>query len=68
MKGQGIDTEAALAYSFPFAILVQFLITGIYTIPPDFRRRQSGLWMRAGTAGTAFWRTERFSCLPERAL
>ena len=36
MKGQGIDTEAALAYSFPFAILVQFLITGIYTISTGF--------------------------------
>ncbi len=32
MKNQGVDPEAALAYSFPFAILIQFLITGIYTI------------------------------------
>ena len=39
MKGQGIDTEAALAYSFPFAILVQFLITGIYTISTGFPER-----------------------------
>lgn len=31
MKGQGMDTKAALAYSFPFAVLIQFLITGIYT-------------------------------------
>ena len=32
MKGQGMDTEAALAYSLPFAILIQFAITGIYTV------------------------------------
>jgi len=32
MKGSGVDTGAALAYSFPFAILIQFLITGIYTV------------------------------------
>lgn len=31
MKEKGIDTGAALAYSFPFAVLIQFLITGIYT-------------------------------------
>lgn len=31
MKDQGMDTGAALAYSFPFAVLIQFLITGIYT-------------------------------------
>ncbi len=31
MKENGVDTEAALAYSFPFAVLIQFLITGIYT-------------------------------------
>ncbi len=32
MKGQGMDTEVALAYSLPFAILIQFAITGIYTV------------------------------------
>lgn len=32
MKGKGVDTGAALAYSFPFAILIQFMITGIYTL------------------------------------
>ena len=32
MKEQGMDTEAALAYSLPFAILIQFVITGIYTV------------------------------------
>ncbi len=32
MKKQGMDPEAALAYSFPFAILIQFMITGIYTV------------------------------------
>ena len=32
MKQSGMDTEAALAYSFPFALLIQFLITGIFTI------------------------------------
>lgn len=31
MKEKGVDTGAALAYSFPFAVLIQFLITGIYT-------------------------------------
>ncbi len=31
MKDKGVDTGAALAYSFPFAVLIQFLITGIYT-------------------------------------
>lgn len=32
MKNQGMDVEAALAYSIPFAILIQFVITGIYTV------------------------------------
>ncbi len=32
MKEGGVDPGAALAYSFPFAILIQFLITGIYTV------------------------------------
>lgn len=32
MKEQGVDTGTALAYSFPFAVLIQFLITGIYTV------------------------------------
>lgn len=32
MKGKGVDTGAALAYSIPFAILIQFMITGIYTL------------------------------------
>lgn len=31
MKESGVDVDAALAYSFPFAVLIQFLITGIYT-------------------------------------
>ena len=48
-KGQGIDAEAALAYSFPFAILVQFLITCIYTIAAGFpekaaRAVDNGRW------------------------
>lgn len=32
MKNQGMDAQAALAYSIPFAILIQFVITGIYTV------------------------------------
>ena len=31
MKQKGMDVDAALAYSFPFAVLIQFFITGIYT-------------------------------------
>lgn len=31
MKDQGMDTGTALAYSYPFAVMIQFLITGIYT-------------------------------------
>lgn len=32
MRQQGMDIETALACSFPFAILIQFMITGIYTL------------------------------------
>lgn len=32
MKDKGVDAEAALAYSFPFAVVIQFMITGIYTV------------------------------------
>lgn len=32
LKDQGVDVGTALACSFPFAILIQFLITGIYTV------------------------------------
>lgn len=39
MKDQGVDTGAALAYSIPFAVLIQFCITGIYTLSTGFAQK-----------------------------
>ncbi len=39
MKGKGMSLEAALALSFPFAVIIQLFITGIYTVSTGFAAR-----------------------------